>query len=239
MFYQRKRDSCFVMFMGLLSGRSSGYLVLALLALVIPAQEVSAADTRCPGGCTVSVVFLDQPATEVTFDVDLQIGEFETISATIRRAPVRFNKLTSDDFGGIRLQTGSSPPSFFYLESQSPTGEPFFPADSHADYFFVMDVEEVSLLLRNESAMVVEAQGLEQFPPPAPFSYTLQAPTDFTDDMGNTVTIQSGTVTIIKDVSVAPIPTVSEWTVIGMTLLLLTAGTIVFFRRRGREAVVA
>ncbi len=35
------------------------------------------------------------------------------------------------------------------------------------------------------------------------------------------------------------IPTVSEWAAIGMTLLLLTGGTIVFFRKRGREAAVA
>lgn len=33
------------------------------------------------------------------------------------------------------------------------------------------------------------------------------------------------------------IPTLSEWTAIGMTLLLLTAGTLVFFRKRGRAAV--
>ena len=35
------------------------------------------------------------------------------------------------------------------------------------------------------------------------------------------------------------IPTLSEWVAIGMTLLLLVAGTIVFFRKRGREAGVA
>ena len=35
------------------------------------------------------------------------------------------------------------------------------------------------------------------------------------------------------------VPTLSEWTAIGMLLLLLTAGTIVFFRKRGREAAVA
>lgn len=36
-----------------------------------------------------------------------------------------------------------------------------------------------------------------------------------------------------------PIPTISEWTAIGMILLLLVAGTIVFFRKRGRETAVA
>ena len=36
-----------------------------------------------------------------------------------------------------------------------------------------------------------------------------------------------------------PIPTVSEWAAIGMTLLLMTAGTIVFFRKRGRGTAVA
>lgn len=35
------------------------------------------------------------------------------------------------------------------------------------------------------------------------------------------------------------IPTVSEWGLIVLALLLLTAGTIVFFRKRGREDVVA
>lgn len=33
-----------------------------------------------------------------------------------------------------------------------------------------------------------------------------------------------------------PIPTLSDWGAIGMTLLLLTGGTIVFFRKRGPEA---
>ena len=34
------------------------------------------------------------------------------------------------------------------------------------------------------------------------------------------------------------IPTISEWGLIVMTLLLLTSGKIVFFRKRGREAAV-
>lgn len=34
------------------------------------------------------------------------------------------------------------------------------------------------------------------------------------------------------------VPTLSEWAVIGMTLLLLTGGTIVFFRKRGAETRV-
>ena len=37
----------------------------------------------------------------------------------------------------------------------------------------------------------------------------------------------------------APIPTISEWAAIVMTLLLLVAGTIVFFRKRARGAAVA
>ncbi len=37
----------------------------------------------------------------------------------------------------------------------------------------------------------------------------------------------------------APIPTLSQWAAIGMTLLLLTGATIVFFRKRGSESPVA
>jgi LPXTG-motif cell wall-anchored protein len=48
---------------------------------------------------------------------------------------------------------------------------------------------------------------------------------------------QTGKITITAPF--APIPTVSEWTAIGMTLLLLTAGTIVFFRKRRAETGVA
>ncbi|UCC31002.1 MAG: hypothetical protein JSU86_01740 [Phycisphaerales bacterium] len=39
--------------------------------------------------------------------------------------------------------------------------------------------------------------------------------------------------------TISPIPTVSEWGLIVMTLLLLTVGKIVFYRKRGREAAVA
>lgn len=43
----------------------------------------------------------------------------------------------------------------------------------------------------------------------------------------------------IGDVTCDKIPTVSEWTAIGMTLLLLVAASIVFFRRRGTETAAA
>lgn len=172
-------------------------------SLLLTALSPGFADQRCPGGCVSTIEFLGSPPMEASFNVDLQIGDFETLSPTVRRAPVRFNNITNDSLG-VTLKIADSPPSYFYLESESPTGSPFFPADAHGDYYFVMQVSSPSLTLRNQNAMTVAASGLPQFPPPAPFSYTLKLPTEFTDGAGNTVIIQSGVVTIVSDVNTPP-----------------------------------
>src|SRR4029077_12852644 len=118
--------------------------VLLSLVMALPA----AADRRCPGGCKATVSVNNGPSLQTSFNVDLQIGDFEVVSPTVRRAPVRFNNLDNPELG-IHLRIAEDRPSYFYLESQSSTGAPFFPANSHGDYFFVMHADSLGFTVRN------------------------------------------------------------------------------------------
>ena len=147
-------------------------LVLVLTGLHV--QESRATDYWCPGGCVANVVFLGQDPVEWNFQVKMHIGGFEQISPTIRRAPVISNELTKAD-PGVNMDVRGDPPSYFYLVSQDPEGDPFFPANSHGDYYFTMEVPEVFLTLENEEPMIVVASDLTKWPPDAPFDYVLQS----------------------------------------------------------------
>lgn len=176
--------------------------LFVIVWVLLLSQPVAGVDRRCPGGCVAQVSFNGGPPMEISFSVELQIGDFEPLSPTTLRAPVRFNNLTNTELG-ITMMIVDSPPSYFYLESQSPTGQPFFPATSHGDYFFVLEMPSAGLTLRNHEPMVVEAQGLPRFPPPPPFNYTLRELTEFTDAAGNVVVVHQGTVTIVSDLPFA------------------------------------
>jgi hypothetical protein len=205
-----------------------------LLAFVVVhcATDAAYANRSCPGGCNAQVKFGSDPPVAVNFNVVLDITEFEKMSSTVRRAKVLSNDLTSP---GATLTTRSrSEVSYFYLTSRSPTGTPFFPADARGEYFFTMQLSAPPSTLTNGAPMVITAANLPAFPPPSPAVYLLDTPVTFSSaPPGTTVTVQSGTVTIVSDDYRPALP---GWAGIALGASLFVAGTLVFGKRRRVQA---
>lgn len=122
-------------------------------------------ETCASGDCnsTYYATFLAGTQTG-TWSLSVEFQPPDPIAPGVRRASVNRFVLRDEELG---LYLSSLPGSQFFLISQQPTGDPFFPANLSGNLFVQASLPEFGLLLQNTEAMIVESPGsYNQWPPP-------------------------------------------------------------------------
>lgn len=163
------------------------------------------------------------PAASVQFDVDIELDPFYEVNQDMWLAAVALEIQKSAFFNMNMTTEGAPAPSDFTLTSISPNGE-FFPANAFGQAWFLLTHDAAADTLHQDPTTpfeIMNTKPLDTFPQDSA-SYYLVSPVVFGNQFGDTVVIESGTVTVTGHYFPGePIPTLTEWSMIIFSVLLL------------------
>ena len=208
-------------------------LVLSIVVGTTPAVRASTTNLNASCASQIDTPFATIP---VSWLGDVGIEDFEQISATKRRA--LGNNRLAGDVDNISVQTvpPSVRPSFFFLTSLSPIGNPFFPAIAETESYMSLDIDLFDEPLTNEAPIVLRSNSpVNSFPPPQGVTVAFSMTDDvvFTNSLGDTLTVLQGATAFLSRPDV--IPTLNEWGLIVLVLLLVLAAMYSYVSRRRKS----